>query len=32
MLPHVLDIVNSAEMDIGVTCTSFNSGFLSVYA
>ena len=27
-----LDIVNSAEMNIGVTCISFNSGFLSVYA
>ena len=32
MLPHVLDIVNSAAMNIGVTCISFSSGFLSVYA
>ena len=29
---HVLAIVNSAVMNIGVTSVSFNSGFLSVYA
>ena len=25
---HVLALVNSAAMNIGVTCVSFNSGFL----
>ena len=29
---HVLAIVNSAVMNIGVHVVSFNSGFLSVYA
>ena len=28
---HALAIVNSAVMNIGGTCVSFNSGFLSVY-
>ena len=29
---HVLAIVNSAAMNIGVHCVSLNSGFLGVYA
>ena len=29
---HVLAIINSAVMNIGGTCVSFNSGFLGVYA
>ena len=29
---HVLAIINSAAMNIGGTCVSFNSGFLGVYA
>ena len=29
---HVLAILNSAAMNIGVMHVSFNSGFLSVYA